>query len=329
VRILVIRFSSIGDIVLTTPVMRCLKRQITGAEIHFVTKHKYASLATSNPYIDRIHLLKDSLNELIRELSAIKFDYIIDLHHNYRSARIRHALGVKSFSVDKLNIQKWLLVWLKIDRLPALHMVDRNLAAVAALGVKNDGEGLDFFVPSDEEFRISDLPDNFKHGYIAFVIAATWATKKLPIDKIVQICKKIDHPVIILGGKDEFADGEEIISSLKGNVMNFAGKLTLNQSASIVKNANVVLANDTGLMHIAAAFKKKILVFWGNTVPSFGMVPYQPHPKSASLEVENLKCRPCSKLGHTRCPKKHFRCMNEMNIEMAIGWINQNFNTNN
>jgi ADP-heptose:LPS heptosyltransferase len=325
VRILVIRFSSIGDIVLTTPVVRCLKNQVPNAEIHFVTKHKYASLANSNPYIDHIHLLKDSLNELIRELSALKFDYIIDLHHNYRSARIRHALGVKSFSVDKLNIQKWLLVRLKINRMPALHMVDRNLATVAALGVKNDGEGLDFFVPSDEEFRISDLPDNFKHGYIAFVIAATWATKKLPIDKIVQICKNIDHPVIILGGKDEFAEGEAILSSLNGNVLNFAGKLTLNQSASIVKNANIVLANDTGLMHIAAAFKKKILVFWGNTVPAFGMVPYQPHPKSAGLEVENLKCRPCSKLGHTRCPKKHFRCMNEINTNKAIDWINQNF----
>lgn len=324
-KILVIRFSSIGDIVLTTPVVRCLKKQLSSTGIHFVTKHKYASLATSNPYIDHIHLFKDNLNELIRELSAMKFDYIIDLQNNYRSARIKQALGVKSFSVDKLNIRKWLLVWLKINRMPALHMVDRNLATVAALGVKNDGAGLDFFIPSDEDFHIIDLPDHFKRGYIAFVIAATWATKKLPINKIVEICQNINQPVIILGGKDEFAEGEEIISLVKGNILNFAGKLTLNQSASIVKNANIVLANDTGLMHIAAAFKKKILVFWGNTVPAFGMVPYQPHPKSAGLEVENLKCRPCSKLGHTRCPKKHFRCMNEMNTEMAIAWINQNF----
>lgn len=305
--------------------MRCLKKQISDVEIHFVTKHKYASLATSNPYIDHIHLLKDNLNELIRELSVLKFDYIIDLHHNYRSTRIKQALGVKSFSVDKLNIQKWLLVWLKINRMPALHMVDRNLATVASLGVKNDGAGLDFFIPSGEDFHFKDLPDHFKRGYIAFVIAATWATKKLPIDKIVQICQNIDYPVIILGGKDEFAEGEEIRSALKGNVLNFAGKLTLNQSASVVKNANIVLANDTGLMHIAAAFKKKILVFWGNTVPAFGMVPYQSHPKSASLEVENLKCRPCSKLGYTQCPKKHFRCMNEMNTDKAIAWINQNF----
>lgn len=305
--------------------MRCVKKQIADAEIHFVTKHKYASLATFNPYIDQIHLFKDNLNELIRELSQMKFDYIIDLQNNYRSARIKQALGVKSFSVDKLNIRKWLLVWLKINRMPALHMVDRNLATVAALGVKNDGAGLDFFVPSDEEFHLNDLPGHFKQGYIAFVIAATWATKKLPVGKIVQICQNIDYPVIILGGKDEFTEGEEICSALKGNILNFAGKLTLNQSASVVKNARIVLTNDTGLMHIAAAFKKKILVFWGNTVPAFGMVPYQPHPKSAGLEVENLKCRPCSKLGHTRCPKKHFKCMNEMNTDKAIAWINQNF----
>ncbi len=305
--------------------MRCVKKQIADAEIHFVTKHKYASLATSNPYIDQIHLFKDNLNELIRELSQMKFDYIIDLQNNYRSARIKQALGVKSFSVDKLNIRKWLLVWLKINQMPALHMVDRNLATVAALGVKNDGAGLDFFVPSDEEFHLNDLPGHFKQGYIAFVIAATWATKKLPVGKIVQICQNIDYPVIILGGKDEFTEGEEICSAIKGNILNFAGKLTLNQSASVVKNARIVLTNDTGLMHIAAAFKKKILVFWGNTVPAFGMVPYQPHPKSAGLEVENLKCRPCSKLGHTRCPKKHFKCMNEMNTDKAIAWINQNF----
>jgi ADP-heptose:LPS heptosyltransferase len=326
VKILVIRFSSIGDIVLTSPVVRCLKTQIAEAEIHFVTKKKYAGLVTSNPYVSCVHLLKDNLNELIKELAGYHFDYIIDLHHNYRSTRIRQALKIKSFTVDKLNFQKWLLIWLKINRLPDLHMVDRNLATFAELGVKNDAKGLDFFIHSEEEFRIAELPADFQKGYIAFVIAATWATKRLPSDKIIQICNGIDYPVILLGGKDEMAEGEKIVAHSKGNVINFSGKISLDQSASLVKNAKVVLSNDTGLMHIAAAFKKKILVFWGNTVPAFGMVPYLAHPATAGLEVENLRCRPCSKLGYSRCPRKHFRCMNDLNTDKAIQWISRNFN---
>ena len=321
-KILVIRLSSIGDIVLTSPVVRCVKEQLPNTEIHFVTKPQYTSIVKSNPYVDKVHIFDENLGEIISKLQNEQFTYIIDLHHNYRSTRIKQAINAPSFSVNKLNLKKLLLVWMKINQMPHKHMVDRNMETVSALGVKNDGKGLDFFIPENDEFKMEELPAPFQKGFIAFVIAGTWATKKLPVEKVVEICEKTPFPVILLGGKSEFDDGEKILSQSKGNVLNFAGKINLNQSASLVRNANVVLTNDTGLMHIAAAFKKKILTFWGNTVPDFGMVPY---PDSFNIEVKELKCRPCSKLGYTKCPRKHFKCMNEIDTGVALRWIDKNF----
>jgi len=325
VKILIIRLSSIGDIVLTSPVIRCLKEQLPHAVIHFVTKLQYNLIVESNPYVDKVHTFNENLGELINNLRNENFDYIIDLHNNYRSTRIKKGLKVQAFSVNKLNLKKLLLVWLKINKMPAKHMVDRNMETVNQLGVKNDGKGLDFFIPENDEFKISELPAPFKNGYIAFVIAGTWATKKLPVEKITEICANIQLPVILLGGKSESEEGEKILSQSKGNVLNFAGKINLYQSSSLVRNSNLVLTNDTGLMHIAAAFKKKILTFWGNTIPDFGMGPYQSHQASLNLEVDGLKCRPCSKIGHKKCPRKHFRCMNEMQVTKAVQWIESNF----
>ncbi len=324
VKILIIRLSSIGDIVLTSLVVRCLKNQIENAEIHFVSKEQYVSILKSNPYIDKVHVLEENMWDLIQEIASEKFDYIIDLHHNFRSARLKRNIKAKAFSVNKLNWQKMLLIRFKINNLPNKHIVDRYLETTAPLHIQNDGKGLDYFIPEKDEFKKTDLPALFQKGYVAFVIAGTYATKKLPVEKISEICQKTNYPVILLGGKQEFAEGEKVLSQSKGNVLNFAGKINLNKSASLVRDARVVLTNDTGLMHIAAAFQKKILSFWGNTVADFGMEPYMPNPASKRLEVENLKCRPCSKLGFQKCPKKHFKCMNEISVDEAVKWIEEN-----
>lgn len=325
VKILIIRLSSIGDVVLTSPVVRCLKNQVKDVELHFVTKKKFAPILTSNPHIGKVHILNDNVAVLIKDFKKEKFDYIIDLHQNFRSNRIKRNLSATSYSVNKLNWKKFLLIKFKINRLPNKHIVDRYLETVEPLGVKNDGKGLDFFIPDNEVFPESDLPAPFRNGYIAFVIAGTYNTKKLPLEKVSEICNNINFPVILLGGKSEFDEGEKVLSESNGNVLNYAGKISLNQSASLVKNANLVLTNDTGLMHIASAFHKKILSFWGNTVPDFGMVPYLADQTSKLMEVSNLKCRPCSKLGYQKCPKKHFKCMREINTADAVQWINANF----
>jgi ADP-heptose:LPS heptosyltransferase len=209
--------------------------------------------------------------------------------------------------------------------LPEKHVVDRYLETVTVFDVENDGKGLDFFIPENEQFDKTKLPKLFEDDFIAFVIAGTYSTKKLPVSKIIEICNSIDYPVILLGGTNEMEASRIVHSETCGNVLDLVGKLSLNQSASLVRDARLVLANDTGLMHIAAAFKKKILSFWGNTVPEFGMYPYQSHPVSKIIEVKNLKCRPCSKLGYNKCPKKHFNCMEQIDVNAAIDWIKQNY----
>lgn len=324
-RFLIIRFSSIGDIILTTPVIRGLKQQVGDSEIHFVTKARYVPLLKANPWIDQIHVLDEKITPLLETLENAGIDYVIDLHHNIRSGQVKRRLNVPTFSFSKLNLEKWLMVNFRINRLPDKHIVDRYLETVRVFDIANDGKGLDYFIPEGEQFDTGQLPQAFLSGYIAFVIGGTYATKRLPVDTILEICSKIPFPVVLLGGHHEEETGQRIAESHKGKVINLAGKTTINESASLIQRAELVLTNDTGLMHIAAAFRKKILSFWGNTIPEFGMSPYQPDPKSLMLQVDGLKCRPCSKLGFDKCPKKHFRCMNDISADVAVSWIMQNF----
>lgn len=324
-KFLIIRLSSIGDIVLTSPVVRCLKNQIKDAEIHFVVKQKHKNVVLSNPYITKVHTYDRNMSGLIKELTDEKFTCVIDLHNNIRSTRIKQSLNVPSVTFRKLNIKKFLLTHLKINRLPKIHIVDRYLETCSGFGIKNDGNGLDYFIDAEDNFNPSALSPFFQKGYIVFVIGGTYFTKRLPSEKIVEICSHIDYPVILLGGKNEVKSGNFIESNSKRNVLNLAGKLSLNQSASLVRDARLVLTNDTGLMHIAAAFKKKILSFWGNTVPDFGMFPYLPDESSEIIEISDLSCRPCSKIGYDKCPKKHFRCMNEISTDTVTNWIMKNY----
>ncbi len=317
VKFLIIRFSSIGDIVLTTPVIRCLKQQVEDVEVHYLTKKLFAPVLSSNPYIDKIHLLEDDMSALISLLKKEKFDYLIDLHKNLRTSLVKNRLNALTFSFNKLNLQKWLLVNFKVDRLPDTHIVDRYLKTVSLFDVKNDNKGLDYFIPPEDEMDMSSLPRAFSHGYVAFVIGGKHATKQLPDEKIISVCNKLELPVILMGGKEDNDKAENILKQVKGNVLNVCGKYSINQSASLVKQSKVVITHDTGLMHIAAAFKKKIISVWGNTVPAFGMYPYLTD-KSEIIQVNGLKCRPCSKIGFDKCPKDHFNCMMKIDEDKIV-----------
>ncbi|HEY3369876.1 MAG TPA: glycosyltransferase family 9 protein [Prolixibacteraceae bacterium] len=324
-KFLIIRFSSIGDIVLTSPVARCLKIQFPGAEIHYLTKKRNADLLMANPYIDQIQVLDTSLTEAINRLKSEKYDYIIDLHNNLRSLRVKVALKTRSISFNKLNINKLLLTWFKIHSMPDGHIVDRNLATLQQFKVVNDGKGLDHFIPPEDEIQMDELPEAFRNGYIAVVLAGTYTTKKVPIEKYRQLITRSKYPCVLLGGKNEHEPAALILGWNSGNVLDFTGKLRINQSASLVKNARLVISNDTGLMHIAAAFHKKILSIWGNTVPELGMSPYLPGEGSKILEIKGLPCRPCSKLGYSECPKKHFHCMNDLSESSILDWVKREF----
>lgn len=322
-KILILRFSSIGDIVLTSPVIRCLKQQVTGCEVHFFTKKNFETVVVNNPYIDKLFLLENNLSEIVKQLKNENYDYIIDLHHNIRTWRIKRALGKKSFSFNKLNFEKWLFTNFKINKLPTIHIVDRYFETVKEFGVSNDLKGLDFFIDSKNNVETNKLPANFQNGYVAFAIGGQHATKRLPEEKTISICRKIDHPILLLGGKEDALTAEKIsIYCGRDKIYNACGKFNLQQSASLIKQAQKVITHDTGLMHIAAAFKKDIISIWGNTIPEFGMYPYRAGEKSKIIEVKDLTCRPCSKIGYNKCPKKHFYCMNLIDENDIIDALN-------
>jgi len=316
-KILVIRFSSIGDIVWTTPIIRCIKQQVPDCELHFATKVGYAEMLAANPYIDKLFLLKDDLGQLTQKLVQEKYDYVIDLHKNLRSLRVKLKLSGKKFTYHKYVLERWLFVKFKINKMPDSHIVDRYFEAAAPLGVKNDGKGLDYFILPEHEIDIKQyLPTEFHQGYVAYVIGGSEATKKLPIRKMEELCKKIKRSVVLIGGKEDIDHGNslvEIVNSI-GNqaIINLSGKLSISQSASIVKQAEKVIGHDTGLTQIAAAFHETVYSIWGTTTPLFGIKPYTKN--SVLLENKALRCRPCSKAGVPACPLGHFKCMNDLDL---------------
>jgi ADP-heptose:LPS heptosyltransferase len=315
VKFLIIRFSSIGDIVLTTPVIRGIKEQVDGAEVHFLTKPAYHSILEHNPYLDGIHVLKKSMKETLKPLREEGFDYVIDLHHNLRTRRLKNRLKVLDFSVNKLNKEKWLMVNFKKDKLPNKHIVERYLDCVSIFDVKDDGKGLDYFIPEKDKFEIEAHLKPISLG-------GQHETKKLPTESIREIAENIQAPVVLLGGSEDAITGDEIANGLN-HVHNYCGKLNLNQSAWMLKNASLTISHDTGLMHIAAAFHKPIFSLWGNTIPKFGMTPYLADKASKIFEVNGLSCRPCSKIGYKKCPKKHFDCMKKQDLQALISEANQ------
>lgn len=318
-KILIIRFSSIGDIVLTSPVIRCLKEQLNGLELHYLCKKAFEPVLAGNPYINKLHFFENSIQDCISELKKEKFDYVIDLHHNLRTLLIKTGLGVRSSSFDKLNWQKWLLVNFKKNVLPPVHIVDRYLQTVNFLGIKNDGKGLDYFLLN--EYELKDLLPSSHRNFISVVIGAQHATKRLPVGKLTELCRGINYPLVLLGGPEDSDRGDEIAKGSGNHVFNGCGKFKLDESAFLVKMSEKVITHDTGLMHIAAAFNKPIISVWGNTVPEFGMYPYKTN-SSQIFQVTGLKCRPCSKIGYENCPLVHFKCMNNIKLRDIINEAN-------
>lgn len=335
-KVLIIRFSSIGDIVLTTPVIRCVKQQ-TGAEVHFLTKRSFAGLLEANPYVDKLWTIDKQLTEITSALIAENFDHVLDLHRNLRTTELRLRLNLSAtrhlrprpdwHAFDKLNLEKYLLVNFNVDRLPDVHIVDRYLATAASLGVVNDEQGLDYFIPQQETVALAEqqLPTE----YVAFVIGAAHATKRLTEEQMVTFCSALPYPVLLIGGPAEASTGERIAANFP-HVINTCGRFRLGGSADLIRQAAAVVTHDTGMMHVAAAFRKPIISVWGNTIPGFGMYPYLPgkeaSEKQRRQEVVGLSCRPCSKIGHQQCPKGHFRCIRDQDpvvlAEAAIRLVN-------
>ena len=322
-RLLFIRFSSIGDIVFTTPAIRCAKQQIPGVEIHFLTKEAMKAVTIANPYIDHFHYFDKDLNKTINGLKACRFDYIIDLHKNYRTYQIQKALGVPSLSYKKLSLQKFVLTKLHLNYMPDRHIVERSIDALSNLGVVNDGKGLDYFIPNETTLPSNTLPASFESGYIALVIGASYASKKLPVASLQALCHKIPYPIVLIGGREDQAEGAAIAAINPIKIFNACGKFNLHESAILVKNARTVISHDTGFLYIACAFHKKTVAIWGATSPALQVEPYYPTTTGSFNQnewyfnaiVPNLPCQPCSNYGTKQCPQGHFACMKKQDLQ--------------
>ena len=266
---------------------------------------------------------------MIATLKSEKFDVVIDLHNNLRTSRIKRSLGVPAHRFPKLNIEKWLLVNLKWDRMPKIHIVDRYLSAVSSLGVKNDGAGLDFFIPQERAVKFSDLPATHQKGYTALAIGAAHVTKRLRNTVWIELVQMIEGPLVLIGGEDDARIARGIANKVGGRAWDVTGKYDILGSASLIQQARSVIAHDSGAMHIACAYRKNVVSIWGNTVPAFGMGPYIPtNPERAHIsEVLGLPCRPCSKIGYIDCPKGHFHCMEKHDLQRIATWPGSSRNT--
>jgi len=309
-----------GDIIYTTPVVRCLKMQLPDAEVHFLTKPAFKYIYDNNPHLDKLLLLKPTLAETIEEIKAEKYDYLIDLHNNLRTSMIKLRTGIKSSAYKKQRIRKWLSLKFNLKLVPPVHLVERYLKAVKFLGVKNDGKPIDYYI-KDEHDLTKLLPASHHESFVAFIIGATHFTKRMPNEKIISICRKIKSPIVLLGGNDVKENGNIIADAVGADIYNACGITSLDESVYLVSKAKRVLGFDTGLTHIAEAFDKPIGSIWGGTAPELlGVQPYM--VKDAEVIGINLPCRPCSKFGLEKCPLGHFKCMNKIPDEIVINFAN-------
>ena len=314
-KVLVVRFSSIGDIVLTSPIVRVLKKQ-KNAQIHFLTKSQYSSILVNNVYIDKVITINKSINEVKEDLMKENYDYVIDLHNNIRSHGLSFLnIPIKRYS--KSNFKKLIYMYTGKNFLNNEHVVDRYFKATSFLDLNNDGKGLDFFIDKKDEV---DFDINQK--FISWCIGASKEQKKLAVDQICYVANKLNLPIVLLGGMEEFNKANQIINQCSQNkIYNYCGNISINQSAYLIKHSQFLLSNDTGLMHIGAALNKKIISFWGCTKPDLGFYPYTKKSNSLMI-ISELSKRQCSKHGSS-CRFTSDGCVKKINPKEILEKVTQ------
>lgn len=324
-KILVIRFFSAAEILLTTPVIRCLKKQLADTEIHFLTDLNFKTFIEHNPYIDRFFYFDEKNNEdLLAEFKIEKYDHVIDLQKNAESEKIKSYLKVKCSTLNSLAVQKFLLTNLSINLMPKRHFTQRCLDIVEPLNIKDDGLGLDYFIPEKYIVPQNDIPASHHAGFIALVIGASAFTQNMPLHKWQELCTKLDHPVILLGDETDFDKGEEIAKIDWDKIYNSCGKFNLNESADLLRQSRLIVSQDSSLLYIACALKKQVLVIWGGTSPELETGPYYGNiiDDQQSSIYENislqLRCQPCSTNGLASCPLEHFNCLQKQDIDLIV-----------
>lgn len=330
---LVICGHSLADVVFATPVIRALKVQLDDVTLHVIAHVSTAFVLDENPYVDNIHFHQSNTWKNFKKLRREKFDLLINLSESWNARILTKILFRRSYSVDTMRWKRWLMVNFKIDQLPNTHLVTRMFESLERLQLKPDELGLDYFIPEKDKVSRDWLPEHFREEYFVFCINALYNTRKLTVDRMIELCDKINKPIVLLGTKEDFETGE-VVSSFFGEsvsisyeegllqlnkrtiVYNACGKFNFNQMASVVKQSRGVFTFDNEFIAVASAFKKEIFGLWGNTILLFGRYPYR--TKFTVLENNRISCRPCTSKGYGKCPKGHFKCMNRIIFDFYL-----------
>lgn len=331
-KVLVVSFASRADLLFATPLFRALKTLQGDTEVHVCTQRGVDCVLEASPFVDVRHTFETSPWELQTLLKAVQFDAVVDLGVHWRHRFFLRSIGPPVYRAQQLALQRWLMVNLKVNKLPNKHVAARFLDAAAPLGVQADDLGLDCFIPERDDVPREWLPEGFQDEWIALCIQAPHNTRRLTVTRLIELCDKINKPIILLGDSNDAEAGmvvenffrktdPELETGLrelnkKTTVYNACGKFSFNQMASVVRKAKYVFTYDNDLLPVAAAFNKETFTLWGNTVTLFGRYPYQ--ARFIVLENNKLSCRPCSSRGYAKCPKGHFKCMNDIVFDFYL-----------
>ena len=329
-KILIIRLSSIGDIILTTPLLRSIKKTYPNASITYITKKQYAGLLADSPYINQLIAFDKSegfrgLSKIKRSLRSQHFDAFLDLHKNWRSRFLRLGLGAKSITTyPKYIIRRAFLVRFKINLYRHIRPVYlRYFEAARKLGIEYDGEGSEIHFPEAATDKVTGILSSrgYKAGTPLVVICpgATYFNKKWLADGFVKTARHLINErsvfIIIHGGNDDKDQCENIAADIGQGAFSLAGTLSLPESAALLRLSNLVIANDSGLLHLAQSQKRPVVGIYGPTTRELGFFPIK---QNSTVVETSLPCRPCTPKGLNHCPKVHFRCMKDITPEMVI-----------
>ena len=302
---------------MSAPVVQALRFHYGDeAQIDFITLDKFKGAASLIAGIDTIHTVEKSTSEISAELKHLGYNYLIDLHSNIRSRSLARALKIVTFRVKKMNPKRIALV-LGINKKPVEHFIDRSLDLLEAFSIKeNKSNPWGEINSSSPEV---ELPESF----IALALGATYEGKQIPETTLDAICTEIDSKFVVVGGGDMLDLGRSLSEKFPEKVIDLCGKLSLGETAHIMKNTRVAVGGDTGAMHLATAVGARLVSVWGCTRPSLGLAPWKANSQSKILIPKGRGSRPCSRHGD-KCRFKRLGkdlCINQVSPDVVVSAV--------
>jgi lipopolysaccharide heptosyltransferase II len=327
-RILVIRLSSLGDVLLTTPVLRLLREYCPAAQVDFLTKAAYQDILCTNPCVDRLWLWEpqQGLREMLRRLRQIRYDIVVDLHRTLRSRLLyRGLLAERKLAYTKRTIRRALLVHLGWNTLQAMTPVpELYMAPLRCLGMTAPLPPLELHLTAESQeamqaYLQQELPESRMRPLLAVAPGAHWSTKRWPVERFAVVAQTLAQmqqaAVVVLGSAEDRPLAQQLCQQLSVPVLNSTGNLSLMHTAALLQQCRLLLSNDSGLMHMAAALQVPVVAIFGPTVQEFGFYPFK---ASAQVVSATIACRPCSTKGSTRCPRGHHQCMQQVTVAHVL-----------